>query len=101
MTKYNPKHYKQGKTEVWDFIHENDLCYFKGNIIKYVARAGKKHLEPEIDDLLKAKAYLDKLIAIKQSNEPSGASPSLQECYEAITRVSDSTDYLFTDLSDR
>jgi hypothetical protein len=68
MTKYSPSHYQKGSIEVWDFIKDQDLDYLKGNIIKYVCRAGSKPKEPEIDDLLKAKAYLDK--AIYYSNQP-------------------------------
>ena len=68
MTKYSPSHYQKGSIEVWDFIKDQDLDYLKGNIIKYVCRSGSKPGEPEIDDLLKAKAYLDK--AIYYSNQP-------------------------------
>jgi hypothetical protein len=67
MTKYSPNHYQKGVIEVWDFIKDQRLDYLKGNIIKYVCRAGSKPGEPEIDDLLKAKAYLDK--AIYYSND--------------------------------
>lgn len=36
------------------------FCF--GNIIKYITRAGKKEGESELEDLNKAKYYLDKLI---------------------------------------
>ena len=55
MSKQNPDHYKTALIEVWDHIHANELCYFKGNILKYVIRAGRKSGETELDDLLKAK----------------------------------------------
>lgn len=67
MTKYSPSHYQKGSIEVWDFIKDQELDYLKGNIIKYVCRSGSKPGEPEIDDLLKAKAYLDKAIYFSSS----------------------------------
>ena len=62
MSKYSPDHYKQGSIDVWDFIADQDLDFFTGNIIKYVCRAGKKENESKLDDLLKAQAYIRKLI---------------------------------------
>jgi hypothetical protein len=69
MTKYSPSHYQKGSIEVWDFIKDQELDYLKGNIIKYVCRSGSKPGEPEIDDLLKAKAYLDKAIYFSSNAE--------------------------------
>ena len=63
VTKYSPSHYQRGKVQVWDFISDQNLDYLSGNIIKYVCRAGHKDYESELDDLLKAKAYLEKKIA--------------------------------------
>lgn len=64
MSKYSPAHYQPGVIEVWDAIADWKLDYFSGNIIKYIVRAGKKPHEEEIDDLLKAKAYIDKRIQL-------------------------------------
>jgi hypothetical protein len=64
MSKYDPTHYKRGTIQVWDFIADQKLDYFLGNVVKYVSRAGHKQYEEEIDDLLKAKAYIDKKIAL-------------------------------------
>jgi hypothetical protein len=64
MSKYSPSHYQTGVIEVWDFIADQGLDFFLGNVIKYVCRAGKKPYEEEIDDLLKAKAYIDKRIEL-------------------------------------
>ena len=60
-SKYSPDHYKQG-IETWDYIVSHNLGYLEGNIIKYITRAGLKDGESTLDDLLKAKAYLTKLI---------------------------------------
>jgi hypothetical protein len=66
-SKYSPAHYQGTQegtpvTQTWDYIHQHNLDYFLGNVVKYVSRAGKKPNEPIVDDLLKAKAYLDKAI---------------------------------------
>ena len=60
-SKYSPDHYKNG-IETWDYIVSHNLGYLEGNIIKYITRAGLKDGESTLDDLLKAKAYLTKLI---------------------------------------
>ena len=42
------------------------LC--KGNVIKYVCRAGVKDSKKEVEDLKKAKEYLEWLIESKESD---------------------------------
>ncbi len=64
MSKYSPSHYQRGSIEVWDFIADQKLDYFAGNVVKYICRAGHKDYESEIDDLLKAKVYIEKKIAL-------------------------------------
>jgi hypothetical protein len=64
MSKYSPDHYQRGVIEVWDFIADQKLDYFLGNVVKYICRAGHKQYEEELDDLLKAKAYIDKKIQL-------------------------------------
>lgn len=71
MTKHNPSHYQHGKIQVWDFIADQDVDYFTGNVIKYICRAGKKEGESELDDLLKAKAYIEKKLDIFYNNNVS------------------------------
>ncbi|WMI34502.1 hypothetical protein SEA_DAMASCUS_65 [Microbacterium phage Damascus] len=53
-----PQHYNTGQIEVANFIADQGLDYVSGNVIKYVARAGKKDPAKEIEDLEKAAAYL-------------------------------------------
>ena len=62
MSKQNPKHYRQGDIEPWDFIISQKLGFLEGNVIKYITRAGKKGSESRFDDLLKAQAYIHKLV---------------------------------------
>jgi hypothetical protein len=53
-----PAHYKRGTIEVWDFIRDQELNYFLGNVIKYTCRAGHKSSKRE--DINKAIHYLQK-----------------------------------------
>jgi len=62
--KINPDHYKFGGIETFDYLKAKlsptQLAGFcKGNIIKYVSRVDHKN---KVEDLKKAKWYLDKLI---------------------------------------
>ena len=54
----SPRHYTRGTIEVWDFIRDQGLNYFRGNAIKYICRAGFKSTHTEIEDLKKAIHYL-------------------------------------------
>ena len=61
----HPSHYTSGKIEVIDFITDQNLDFCLGNVVKYVSRAGKKEeegktiTEKQIEDLKKARFYLD------------------------------------------
>ena len=52
----HPSHYNKG-IEMWDF--------FEGNVIKYITRWKDKN---GVEDLHKAKQYLDKLIELEEKN---------------------------------
>lgn len=54
-------HYKGKAIQPWDFIVANGLGFLEGNVIKYVARWKDKN---GIEDLKKARHYLDKLIEV-------------------------------------
>lgn len=58
----SPSHYTSGKIEVIDFIEDQGLGFHEGNVVKYVARAGKKDPDKHIQDLEKARWYLDRRI---------------------------------------
>ena len=53
-----PAHYTMGAIEPKDFIREQKLNFNRGNVIKYVVRAGRKDKSKEIEDLKKAAQYL-------------------------------------------
>ena len=55
----NPIHYKKGDIEVIDYILDQKFDYLEGNVIKYVSRYRNKG---GIEDLRKARWYLEKLI---------------------------------------
>ena len=57
-----PSHYTDGKIEVIDYIEDKKLGFCLGNAIKYISRAGKKNPDKEIEDLLKAKWYIERRI---------------------------------------
>lgn len=58
----NPQHYKGKKFEVIDIIEDYKLGFNLGNLIKYVLRAGKKDPTKELEDLRKARYYLEREI---------------------------------------
>lgn len=59
-------HYKIKDIQPWDAIHEWGLGFFSGNVVKYVARHREKN---GIEDLKKARHYLDKLIEIMEKQK--------------------------------
>lgn len=65
----HPEHYTKNGLEAIDIIDAMDMSYdfCVGNVIKYIYRAGKKDKEKEIEDLNKAKWYLDKAIKTLES----------------------------------
>lgn len=58
----HPSHYTLGGIEVIDAIEAWRLGFHLGNVVKYVARAGKKDPAKTIEDLKKARFYLDRKI---------------------------------------
>lgn len=68
-----PAHYTDGKIEVIDFIEDKNLDFCLGNAVEYIARAGKKDPDKEIEDLKKAQWYVNRRIyqLSKKSNSIS------------------------------
>jgi hypothetical protein len=58
----HPDYYADGKIEPIDFIEDKRLSFCRGNAVKYISRAGKKDPTKEIEDLEKAKWYLQREI---------------------------------------
>lgn len=57
-----PSHYTAGAIECIDAIEAWGLGFHLGNLVKYTVRAGKKDPSMEIQDLEKARWYLDRHI---------------------------------------
>jgi len=58
-----PPHYTMGGIEVIDAIEAWQLGFHLGNALKYIARAGKKDPAKVVEDLRKARWYLEREIA--------------------------------------
>ena len=56
-------HYKEFKIQPVEFIHANNIPYCEANAIKYLCRWKTKG---GVQDLLKAKHYIDLLIQLEQ-----------------------------------
>ena len=63
----HPSHYNQGKIEVIDAIEDWDLNFCEGNVVKYVAR--HRHKSEPLEDLRKARWYLDRLVSQLESKK--------------------------------
>ena len=73
----HPIHYTRGNIEVWDFIRDQGLNYFRGNAIKYICRAGFKSPQTEVEDIKKAIHYLEnELEHLASLSEPVTFRPS-------------------------
>ena len=62
-----PKHYTTTKLQPIDVIEAWDLEYHLGNVVKYIARAPYKG--NQVQDLEKARWYLDRFISIKKGQQ--------------------------------
>ncbi len=58
-------HYRKFKIQPWDIIDEYDLSFYEGSALKYLLRSKGDRLE----DLKKARHYLDKLIEIEEGKD--------------------------------
>lgn len=61
-------HYKGKAIQPWDYIVANNIGYLEGNVIKYVTRYKDKN---GVQDLKKARHYLDKLIEVLEPQDGS------------------------------
>lgn len=85
-------HYKQAGLEPATVIRAWGLNFFLGNVIKYVYRAGKKADNPTLQDLYKARDYINYEIAYiedVQSRDGTGVSCSLQRHEQLVCGAAD------------
>jgi len=64
-TQVGGDHYMGMPIQPWDVIDANGLNYYEGNVLKYLLRHRAKN---GVEDLKKARHYLDKLIENEESN---------------------------------
>lgn len=60
----HPAHYTFGAFEVIEVLEAWNLPFHLANVVKYVARAGRKDPSKLLEDLEKARWYLDRYIAL-------------------------------------
>jgi len=65
----HPSHYNAGKYEVIDVIEDWGLGFNDGNAVKYIAR--HEHKGKALEDLKKARWYIDRLIEKYTQEEPA------------------------------
>lgn len=65
----NPAHYQFNTVEVIQLTEQLNFC--RGNVVKYVARAGNKTSADELEDLRKAAWYLQREIDRVTANRSS------------------------------
>ena len=73
-------HYSAKAVQPWDYITSNNLGYLEGNVVKYVSRWKEKN---GVEDLYKAKHYLEKLIELQKPVLHSAPVPPLAPQSEA------------------
>jgi len=61
---YNPEHYTRRSPQPIEVIEAWGLDFWLGQVVKYVGRAGFKDGNTELEDLKKARFYLDRKINI-------------------------------------
>lgn len=66
----HPAHYNAGKVEVIEFIEDQMFGYHRGNAVKYLCRAGKKDPSKEVEDLRKAKWYIEREVELLTKTAP-------------------------------
>ena len=86
----HPPHYQLGDREVIEITEHLD--FLSGNVVKYVCRAGRKEGSSSLEDYLKARWYLDRLIAWGPSKPPADldrARMELKRLSECLVEATD------------
>lgn len=82
----HPPHYVYGGIETIDYIEAKGLGFHLGNALKYISRAGKKDPGKIIEDLEKARWYLNRAIKLEEEKQNDQQSEerkvAMKECLE-------------------
>lgn len=76
----HPTHYTSGKIEAIDFIEDKELNFNLGNVVKYISRCGRKKSSGKsmdakaLEDLKKARWYLDREITTREKGMTKNAT---------------------------
>ncbi len=65
-TQEGGNHYKGFEIQPAEFIHTNNIGYLEGCVIKYICR---HKLKGGVEDLMKAKHYIDIIISLQYKNQ--------------------------------
>ena len=57
-----PEYYRNGNFDVIDVTNKFQMNFNLGNVLKYIVRAGYKNPQKHLEDLTKAKEYLEREI---------------------------------------
>lgn len=83
----NHPSYYQGKIEVIDFIEDKHLGFNLGNCVKYISRCHLKHKDNPVEDLKKARWYLNREISrIKKESTETQWLPNVMNCNRKINK---------------
>lgn len=78
-----PEYYREnGAIETWDYIVSQGLGFLEGNVVKYVTRAGRKNNDTRMEDLQKARTYIEKLIEVEQTRLDSKYEKQVEDLYD-------------------
>lgn len=69
----HPSHYNTGRIEVAEMIEDQQLGFHLGNVVKYICRAGRKDPAKTVEDLKKARWYLDRQIELETAKNEGRA----------------------------
>lgn len=69
----HPGYYCEGGIETLDFILAKKMDFLLGQVCKYIVRAGKKNPKTEVEDLEKARFYLDRKIRLLKEGRENDA----------------------------
>ena len=85
----HPEHYNTGKYEVIDIIEGNNWGegFNRGNAVKYILRAGIKNPDKEIEDLEKARWYIDR--EIQRLQEKNKKWPTTTEISKILDKAAE------------
>jgi len=102
MNKVNPKHYRVGGIDTFDYMKAKltptELAGFcKANVIKYILRADHKD---KLNDLRKGAWYLNRLIYEIEKGQGKPRTMTQVMCaIDSMTQTKDDADKILTDIS--